>query len=319
MVQLLPDIPPASTEQTLSQLRSPLRQDPTGPTRSSTLPATLSPPPTSRRPQLSAPASRSPYQADDRDARRTSYDTPSAYQLPIHNGPPSGPAGYSPSASGSAPVSPYTSAGTGARRGYSVTAPDSRTRTPDSSGYARNGHSQSLPPPPVSYNSNVDGRTSHDARRDNPDPGYDEHYYIDPRSRGAPAFPPPNSGYGPPSGYPLPSPSGGYYIPPGHRYQTDYSHGNLQFEQEQIGGQQPRRRRGNLPRDTTDILKAWFGEHLAHPYPTEDEKQMLCNRTGLAMTQVSNADPNSLIIRLKPAGRSAIGSSMPGAGAFPSL
>ena len=60
----------------------------------------------------------------------------------------------------------------------------------------------------------------------------------------------------------------------------------MQFEPEDMGNQVPRRRRGNLPRDTTDMLKQWFADHLAHPYPTEDEKQMLCRRTGLAMTQV---------------------------------
>ena len=50
--------------------------------------------------------------------------------------------------------------------------------------------------------------------------------------------------------------------------------------------QVPKKRRGNLPRDVTDMLKQWYEEHLAHPYPTEEEKQMLCRRTGLAMTQV---------------------------------
>ena len=52
--------------------------------------------------------------------------------------------------------------------------------------------------------------------------------------------------------------------------------------------QVPKKRRGNLPRNITDMLKQWFEEHLAHPYPTEEEKQMLCARTGLAMTQVSS-------------------------------
>jgi hypothetical protein len=285
VVQLLPDIPPASTEQALAQLRSPLRQDPTGPTRSSTLPATLSPPRTSRRPQLSAPTSRIAYQADDRDSRRASYEKSSAYQLPIHNGPPPGRASYSASSSGPSPVSPYSPAGTDTRR-YPTTAPESRMRSPDSSAYSQGGHSQSLPPPPVSYNSSVNAHASYNAGRDNRNPGYDDRYY-DPRSRGAPTYPPPTPGYGPPPGYPMPSPNGGYYpMPDG--YQQGYSQNSLHFEQEQVGGSQPRRRRGNLPRDTTDILKAWFSEHLAHPYPTEDEKQMLCNRTGLAMTQVRN-------------------------------
>lgn len=61
----------------------------------------------------------------------------------------------------------------------------------------------------------------------------------------------------------------------------------MQFENEDMGGQVPKKRRGNLPRHVTDILKLWFEKHLAHPYPDEQEKQMLCRDTGLAMIQVS--------------------------------
>lgn len=49
-----------------------------------------------------------------------------------------------------------------------------------------------------------------------------------------------------------------------------------------------RRRRGNLPKWATDYLKQWFFDHIAHPYPTEQEKQDLCKITGLGMTQLSN-------------------------------
>lgn len=50
----------------------------------------------------------------------------------------------------------------------------------------------------------------------------------------------------------------------------------------------PRKRRGNLPKDTTDKLRTWFLNHLEHPYPTEDEKQQLMDSTGLQMNQISN-------------------------------
>jgi hypothetical protein len=46
-----------------------------------------------------------------------------------------------------------------------------------------------------------------------------------------------------------------------------------------------RKRRGNLPKETTDILRAWFISHLQHPYPTEDEKQELMRLTGLQMSE----------------------------------
>ncbi len=45
-----------------------------------------------------------------------------------------------------------------------------------------------------------------------------------------------------------------------------------------------RKRRGNLPKETTDKLRAWFMAHLHHPYPTEDEKQELMRQTRLQMS-----------------------------------
>lgn len=47
-----------------------------------------------------------------------------------------------------------------------------------------------------------------------------------------------------------------------------------------------KRRRGNLPKHVTDTLRTWLTNHVAHPYPTEEEKQQLCQVTGLNMNQV---------------------------------
>jgi Homeobox KN domain len=47
-----------------------------------------------------------------------------------------------------------------------------------------------------------------------------------------------------------------------------------------------RKRRGNLPKETTDKLRAWFVAHLHHPYPTEDEKQELMRQTRLQMSML---------------------------------
>lgn len=53
-----------------------------------------------------------------------------------------------------------------------------------------------------------------------------------------------------------------------------------------LGGDgKPRKRRGNLPKETTDKLRSWFMAHLSHPYPTEDEKQDLMRQTGLQMSK----------------------------------
>lgn len=56
-------------------------------------------------------------------------------------------------------------------------------------------------------------------------------------------------------------------------------------------GRTGKRKRGNLPKHVTDILRQWFDEHENHPYPTEDEKQMLLMKTGLAMSQVGVSSP----------------------------
>ena len=53
------------------------------------------------------------------------------------------------------------------------------------------------------------------------------------------------------------------------------------------GDRKQTRRRGNLPKAVIDILKFWFTEHIAHPYPTEEEKQTLMSQTGLTISQVS--------------------------------
>lgn len=39
-----------------------------------------------------------------------------------------------------------------------------------------------------------------------------------------------------------------------------------------------RRRRGHFPKATTDLLKKWLFEHMDHPYPTEEEKAVVCTR-----------------------------------------
>ncbi|KAF2665729.1 hypothetical protein BT63DRAFT_74172 [Microthyrium microscopicum] len=51
---------------------------------------------------------------------------------------------------------------------------------------------------------------------------------------------------------------------------------------------QTRKRRGNLPKDATRVLRQWFDEHLDAPYPGEEVKNQLCLRTGLQMSQVNN-------------------------------
>jgi Homeobox KN domain len=71
---------------------------------------------------------------------------------------------------------------------------------------------------------------------------------------------------------PIPSPSRTPPAPPAHSSLVD----------------RPQKKRGKLPKPTTDFLKDWLHRHSDHPYPSEDEKKQLCAATGLSMSQVSN-------------------------------
>ncbi|ESZ89992.1 hypothetical protein SBOR_9622 [Sclerotinia borealis F-4128] len=60
------------------------------------------------------------------------------------------------------------------------------------------------------------------------------------------------------------------------------------YQTQDMGDIKPRKRRGNLPKPITDVLTAWFINHLEHPYPNEEEKQLLMRQTGLQLNQISN-------------------------------
>ncbi len=212
--------------------------------------------------------------------KQSSYDAPSPFSLPLHAGPPQ--SGYS-SSSSPAPPSPYVNQ-SDSRQGYQST-------TPHSSFQSRHGESSGLPPPPPpyynQYNTLNGHPSSYDASRgySNGDADCGDSYYSTSRS-GAPPYHSSSSTYSSASySYQVsPSYNGHYASQNGHQYQN--YNWPVQFESEDVASQVPKKRRGNLPREITDMLKQWFEEHLAHPYPTEEEKQMLCSRTGLAMTQV---------------------------------
>ncbi|KAI4153484.1 MAG: hypothetical protein L6R39_001551 [Caloplaca ligustica] len=62
----------------------------------------------------------------------------------------------------------------------------------------------------------------------------------------------------------------------------------VEFQNVEVGEKSNKKRRGNLPKQTTDILRAWLHEHLDHAYPNEEQKQQLIRETGLTDKQVSN-------------------------------
>ncbi|CAI9755777.1 unnamed protein product [Fraxinus pennsylvanica] len=49
-----------------------------------------------------------------------------------------------------------------------------------------------------------------------------------------------------------------------------------------------KRRAGKLPGDTTSTLKAWWQSHSKWPYPTEEDKAILVQETGLQLKQINN-------------------------------
>ncbi|KAL1923509.1 uncharacterized protein VTP21DRAFT_8489 [Calcarisporiella thermophila] len=59
-------------------------------------------------------------------------------------------------------------------------------------------------------------------------------------------------------------------------------------------------RRGNLPRDSTAILRAWLDAHRSHPYPTEQEKRELAMKARLTLVQISNWFINARRRYLRP-------------------
>ncbi|KAL3419303.1 Homeobox protein PKNOX1 [Phlyctema vagabunda] len=103
--------------------------------------------------------------------------------------------------------------------------------------------------------------------------------------------PPRNQSYAAPSSHPAPyphdrTPFSTQAYPPAQNPHDPYmaGYGDMSLS----GESKTRKRRGNLPKETTDKLRAWFVAHLQHPYPTEDEKQELMRLTGLQMNQISN-------------------------------
>ncbi|XP_041067865.1 homeobox protein PKNOX1.1 [Carcharodon carcharias] len=50
----------------------------------------------------------------------------------------------------------------------------------------------------------------------------------------------------------------------------------------------PKNKRGVLPKQATNIMRSWLFQHIAHPYPTEDEKRQIAGQTNLTLLQVNN-------------------------------
>ena len=77
-----------------------------------------------------------------------------------------------------------------------------------------------------------------------------------------------------------------YAAPPPAGYEQGYF--DVRFQQH-VGVDHNafnRKRRGNLPKEATNILKEWFNANRQSPYPSEDQKLELCRVTSLSLNQV---------------------------------
>jgi len=48
------------------------------------------------------------------------------------------------------------------------------------------------------------------------------------------------------------------------------------------------KKKKNFSKSATDVLNVWFFQHLHDPYPSDDEKRILSQQTGLSLSQVNN-------------------------------
>eukprot|EP00055_Hartaetosiga_balthica_P003088 m.6409 g.6409 ORF g.6409 m.6409 type:complete len:388 (+) comp2591_c0_seq1:94-1257(+) len=58
--------------------------------------------------------------------------------------------------------------------------------------------------------------------------------------------------------------------------------------QQQQQRDEKQKRRANLPKATTNMLKAWLFDHHLHPYPSDIEKREMADKYNLSLSQINN-------------------------------
>lgn len=79
---------------------------------------------------------------------------------------------------------------------------------------------------------------------------------------------------------------------------TDDSENDLLFSL--TSKRRSNKKRENLPKESTALLKKWLLEHMLMPYPINEEKHLLCCKTGLDISQINNWFINARVRIWKP-------------------
>ncbi|KAK0250731.1 homeodomain super [Friedmanniomyces endolithicus] len=137
------------------------------------------------------------------------------------------------------------------RRGSQYTTAQEPTTAHDNGSYHESHHHATYPPAVHSRGPQIESYGAHHEDGRMPRPSH---------------LPPPSyhrSPYGstPPS----------YFMPSQYEYQQGKA-----------------RKRSNLPKQSTEIMKTWFDRNITNPYPSEEQKALFSRATGISMTQVSN-------------------------------
>ena len=159
-----------------------------------------------------------------------------------------------------------------------------------------NTYESSYPPPTNTYSQTFGTSAGSHGAQENYSYAPEKPAYYDTTQRYGQAYPQPNRPNGPQLDF-------ARYMSSPYDYRTavtyQSSYGTAEYASSPTGLHHPssptvatdpdtrnRKRRGNLPRQVTDILRTWFHEHLDHPYPSEEEKQKFMHATGLTLAQV---------------------------------
>ncbi|KAL0481109.1 hypothetical protein AKO1_012898 [Acrasis kona] len=67
------------------------------------------------------------------------------------------------------------------------------------------------------------------------------------------------------------------------------------FQQDALEQAKRRKKRKGYTKEVSDVLNGWYNSHIDSPYPSEEEKKIMCNQCGLTLLQLNNWFSNKRI------------------------